>query len=566
MRSPSDITLVKAAPFWNLQHAFLVLVTFALEILLALWRVNVLRKRVHAQKLALQKAAETTKAIEDLSNAMREVSSRQEFNTTVSVRGSEEVAQLVVGFNGMLSELQRSEQANREAEAKLQRQALTDELTRLPNRRHLSDHLSQSLAAAKRDNSLLALLYIDLDGFKLVNDSLGHSSGDVLLVQVAERLISRLRKSDTLTRIGGDEFTVVLKGIKKKDEAQAVAESLLKALKPPFHVEGQEITIGASIGISTFPDLASDEIDLLQQADNAMYAAKRSGKNHVAFFTQDLGNSVRERMTLENELRRALEDASITVDYQPEFDLASGRLVRFEALARWTHPTLGAIAPSRFIPVAEESGLIVSLGEYIMERACAEAVGWQSLASHPVQVAVNVSSVQFARDSFVDEVFETLKRTGLNPNLLQIELTESAMLVGVGRAAKSIQLLQSIGINFAIDDFGRGYSCLSYLPELGFDALKIDRSFVKELIERPETRAMVRSLVTLAHDLGMRVIAEGIETQEQLKLIQDMGGDEAQGFLLGRPSPDPAALFRFASSKPNPGSKLPCFVHEGTSG
>jgi EAL domain-containing protein (putative c-di-GMP-specific phosphodiesterase class I) len=214
--------------------------------------------------------------------------------------------------------------------------------------------------------------------------------------------------------------------------------------------------------------------------------------------------------------------------------------------------------------VAEESGLIVSLGAYIMERACAEAVGWQSLASHPVQVAVNVSSVQFARDSFVDEVFETLKRTGLNPNLLQIELTESAMLVGVGRAAKSIQLLQSIGISFAIDDFGRGYSCLSYLPELGFDALKIDRSFVNDLIERPETRAMVRSLVTLAHDLGMIVIAEGIETPEQLKLIQDMGGDEAQGFLLGRPSPDPAALFRFASSKPNPGGKLPCFVHEGT--
>jgi diguanylate cyclase (GGDEF)-like protein len=564
LRSPSDVTLVKAAPFWNLQHAVLVLVTFALAILIALVWVNVLRRRVRAQKLALLKAAETTKAIEDLSNAMREVSRKQEFNTTVSVRGSEEVAQLVVGFNGMLSELQRSEQANREAEAKLQRQALTDELTRLPNRRHLSDHLSQSLAAAKRDNSLLALLYIDLDGFKLVNDGLGHSTGDVLLVQVAERLSSRLRKSDTLARIGGDEFTVILKGIKKKDEAQTVAESLLKALKPPFHVEGQDITIGASIGISTFPDHANDEMDLLQQADSAMYVAKRSGKNHVAFFTQDLGNSVRERMTLENELRRALEDASITVDYQPEFDLASGRLVRFEALARWTHPTLGAIPPSRFIPVAEESGLIVSLGAYIMERACAEAVGWQSLASHPVQVAVNVSSVQFARDSFVDEVFETLKRTGLNPNLLQIELTESAMLVGVGRAAKSIQLLQSIGISFAIDDFGRGYSCLSYLPELGFDALKIDRSFVNDLIERPETRAMVRSLVTLAHDLGMIVIAEGIETPEQLKLIQDMGGDEAQGFLLGRPSPDPAALFRFASSKPNPGGKLPCFVHEGT--
>jgi diguanylate cyclase (GGDEF)-like protein len=550
LRSPSDVTVVKSAPFWNLAHAFLVLVTFALAILLALLRVNMLRKRVRLQKLALLKAAETAKAIEDLSNAMLKVSTSQEFNTTVSVRGSEEVAQLVVGFNGMLSELQRSEQANREAEAKLQQQALTDELTRLPNRRHLSDHLSQSLAAASCDHSMLALLYIDLDGFKLVNDSLGHVAGDVLLVQVAERLGSRLRKSDALARIGGDEFTAVLKGLRKKGEARTVAENLLQALALPFHIEGQEITIGASIGISTFPDLANDEIDLLQQADNAMYSAKRSGKNHVAFFTQDLGNSVKERMTLENLLRRALEEERITVDYQPEFDIATGRLVRFEALARWTHPTLGTIPPSKFIPVAEESGQIVSLGAYIMERACTEAVGWQSLAGHPIQVAVNVSSVQFARDSFVDEVFETLKRTGLNPNLLEIELTESAMLVGVSRAAESIQLLRSLGISFAIDDFGTGYSCLSYLPELGFDALKIDRSFVKELIQRPETRAMVRSLVTLAHDLGMRVIAEGIETPEQLNLIKDMGGNEAQGYLLGRPTPDPVALLRGPS--PNP--------------
>ena len=542
LRSPSDVTLVKAAPFWNLRHAFVVLVTFALVILVVLVWVSTLRRRVRIQRLALQKAAETAQAIEDLSTAIREVSTEQRFNTKVSVRGSEEIARLVVGFNGMLSELQRSEQANGEAEAKLQQQALTDELTGLPNRRHLSDHLSQSLAAAKRHNTRMALLCIDLDGFKLVNDSLGHTAGDVLLVQVAERLCSRIRKSDILARFGGDEFTVVLNCIKRKDDAQTVAESLLEGLRRPFYIEGQEITIGASIGICTFPDHASDEMDLLQQADSAMYAAKRSGKNHAVFFTQDLGDSVRERMTLEHQLRRALEDASITVHYQPEFDLVSDRLVRFEALARWTHPTLGTIPPSKFIPVAEESGLIVRLGNYIMERACAEAVGWQSLADHPIQVAVNVSSVQFARDSFVDEVAETLKRTGLKPNLLQIELTESAMLVGFERAAESMHRLRSIGVSFAIDDFGTGYSCLSYLPELGFDALKIDRSFVKDLIERPETKAIVRSLVTLAQDLGMRVVAEGIETPEQLKLIKDMGGNEAQGYLLGRPAPDTVAM------------------------
>jgi diguanylate cyclase (GGDEF)-like protein len=544
LRSPADVALVKAAPFWNVQSAFLLLVTLAFGILAALARMTMLRRRVRIQTLALQKAAETTQAIEDLSNAIREVSTEQRFDSKVSVRGSEDVAQLVVGFNGMLSELQRSEQANKEGEARLLEQALTDELTQLPNRRHLSDHLSRSLAEAKRENSMLALLYIDLDGFKLVNDSLGHTVGDILLVQVAERLFARLRITDTLARIGGDEFTVILGRIKKRDDAQTVARSLLEALTRPFCIEEQEITIGASIGISTFPDQANDEMNLLQQADSAMYAAKRDGKNHAVYYTQDLGNSIRERLTLEIELRRALEDRKITVHYQPEFDLVSGRLVRFEALARWTHPALGTVPPSKFIPVAEECGLIVPLGAYIMERACAEALGWQSIAGQPIQVAVNVSSVQFARISFVDEVIETLKKTGLDPKLMQIELTESAMLVGVKRAAESIQLLRSIGVNFAIDDFGTGYSCLSYLPELGLDALKIDRTFVKDLLERSETKAMVRSMVTLAHDLGMKIILEGIETQEQLDMIKVLGGDEAQGYLLGIPTPDPVALLR----------------------
>ncbi|MGA9672796.1 MAG: EAL domain-containing protein [Terracidiphilus sp.] len=544
LSSPADVTVVKAASFWDVQNAFILLVTLALGILAALARMTMLRRRVRIQMLALQKAAETTQAIEDLSNAMREVSTEQRFDSKVSVRGNENVAQLVVGFNGMLSELQRSEQANKEGEARLLEQALTDELTRLPNRRHLSDHLSRSMAEAKRENSMLALLYIDLDGFKLVNDSLGHAAGDILLVQVSERLIAQLRRTDTLARIGGDEFTVLLSCIKKRDDAQTVASSLLDALARPFYIEGQEITIGASIGISTFPDQANDEMDLLQQADSAMYVAKRDGKNHSVYYTQDLGNSIRERLTLEIELRRALEERTIAVHYQPEFDLVSGRLVRLEALARWTHPTLGAVPPSKFIPVAEECGLIVPLGAYIMERACIEAVGWQSTAGQPIQVAVNVSSVQFARISFVDEVIEMLKRTGLNPKLMQIELTESAMLVGVKRAAESIQLLRNIGVSFAIDDFGTGYSCLSYLPELGHDALKIDRTFVKDLLERSETKAMVRSMVTLAHDLGMKVIIEGIETPEQLELIKLLGGDEAQGYLLGRPTSDPSTVLR----------------------
>jgi EAL domain-containing protein (putative c-di-GMP-specific phosphodiesterase class I) len=274
-----------------------------------------------------------------------------------------------------------------------------------------------------------------------------------------------------------------------------------------------------------------------------MYAAKRAGRNRAMFFTSDLGFAIRERLTLENELRRALlENRDISVHYQPEFDLVSGALTRFEALARWEHPTLGSIPPSTFIPIAEESGLIISLGASIMDRACREAASWHALLPRPVGVAVNVSSVQFARDSFVVEVMETLQRTGLDPHLLQIELTESAMLIGVQRAAKSMQILRELGVTFAIDDFGTGYSCLSYLPELGFDALKIDRAFVKDLIQRPETRAMVRSLASMAQELSMRVIFEGVETEEQLQLVETMGGHEAQGYVLGRPTPHAAAL------------------------
>jgi EAL domain-containing protein (putative c-di-GMP-specific phosphodiesterase class I) len=275
-----------------------------------------------------------------------------------------------------------------------------------------------------------------------------------------------------------------------------------------------------------------------------MYAAKRNGKNQVMFFTESLGSSVRERLTLESELSNAISNGEITVHYQPEFELSTGQLIRFEALARWDHATLGAIPPEKFIPVAEDGGLIVSLGAYVMERACEEAVKWQPLSENPVQVAVNVSSIQFARESFVNEVLAILAKTGLRPELLQIELTESAMLNGVERVAHAIQRLREAGVTVAIDDFGTGYSCLSYLPRLSFDALKIDRSFVREIGTRAETKAMVHALVTLAHNLGMKVIVEGIETAEQLREVRALGGNEVQGFLLGRPNADPAATLR----------------------
>jgi diguanylate cyclase (GGDEF)-like protein len=476
-----------------------------------------------------------------LARAMQLVTTEQNFATRVAVSGTDEIAELGTGFNAMLSELERRNAEKKSFEAKLEFQALNDALTGLPNRRLFSDRLSQTLAVASREARIVALLYIDLDGFKLVNDSLGHPVGDALLVQVATRLQSRVRKSDTLARLGGDEFTVILGAIHAKEDAAIVAKSLLDVLVAPFFVDEHEITIAASIGISVFPENAKDAADLLQQADSAMYSAKRNGKNRAMYFTPDLGTWVRERLNLENQLRGAVVRDEIKIHYQPEFDVTSNRLIRFEALARWIHPTLGMISPTKFIPIAEETGLIVTIGAYVMARACAEAVSWQAISPHPVQVAVNVSSVQFARDSFMEEVVEVLKSTGLRPQLLQLELTESVMLRGVHRSAETMKRLGALGISLAIDDFGTGYSCLSYLPALPFDALKIDRSFVKDLNSKPQSVAMVHSLVTLAHNIGMRVIVEGVEEPEQLELIKQLGGTEIQGYLLGRPTPNPSA-------------------------
>ncbi|HEY1462366.1 MAG TPA: EAL domain-containing protein [Terriglobales bacterium] len=542
LRSSQDVQILQPAPWWTAQHALVLLGVCFLTILVTFTWAALLRKRIHRQMLDLQEATEKAKGIRDLVSAMQEVTLKKDFSRKVSVGSELEIAQLGVEFNKMLAELKIRDAAKKRAEEKLQYQALTDELTGLPNRRLLADRLMQTLALAKREQKIVAALYIDLDGFKLVNDSLGHMVGDKLLGQVAERLQSRIRQSDTLARLGGDEFTVVLTTLNCKEDAGHVGNTLLEALNKPFFIESHEISISASIGISLYPENGTNGVELLQYADSAMYTAKHNGKNQMVYFTAELGSQVRERLSLENQLRGAISRGEIAVHYQPEFDVRSGRLIRFEALARWTHPTLGAIPPSKFIPIAEESGLIIPFGAYIMERACAEATTWQSQAKDPIQVAVNVSSLQFMRETFTQEVADILRNTGLKPSLLQIELTESVMLQGAEKAAEAMKQLRALGVSIAIDDFGTGYSCFSYLPKLPFNALKIDRSFVKELEHRPETKAMVQSLVTLSHNLGMQVIVEGIETPEQLAMIKAFGGNEAQGYLLGKPTPDPAAL------------------------
>ena len=443
----------------------------------------------------------------------------------------------------------------RENQAELQRardaaifESLNDPLTGLPNRKLLMDTLSSLLAVGHQGTGKIAVLYIDLDGFKLVNDSLGHAVGDALLVQVASRMLAWMREGDMLARLGGDEFMVIMRAIHAREDATMLAEYLLDDISSSFEVKGHLLAIGASIGISIYPEDATDAEELIQQSDSAMYVGKREGKNHVTFYTPEIGSQVHERLTLEHLLRGAVARGEISVHYQPEFELVGHRLTRFEALARWAHPTLGQIPPLKFIPIAEESGMIWALGAYIMECACTEAVRWQKLMPYPIQVGVNVSAVQFRRKGFVEEVTSILQRTGLRPELLQIEVTESVMIGGTYNVAETIDRLRELGISMAIDDFGTGYSNMSYLPTLAFDYLKIDRSFVSNLGKRPETESMMRTLIGLAHNFGMQVIVEGAESQEQLNLVRTLGANEVQGFFTGRPTPNPGIYLLLPAS------------------
>lgn len=491
-----------------------------------------------------------SRPIASLARAMHKVTSEASFDAQVAVSGSREIAELAVGFNSMLAELQRRDRLAKIADARLQEQARTDSLTGLPNRRLFSECVASATARTQRQGGLVGLLYIDLDGFKLVNDSLGHSVGDLLLCEVASRLKSKVRQSDSLARIGGDEFTIVLTSLTTAEDAGVVAESLLECMTKPFHVEGHDITIGASIGISIYDNAQEDGADLLRQADSAMYAAKRSGRNRAAYFSEELSLMAREQLTLETDLRGAIGRDEIHVHYQPEFDPVTGSIVRFEALARWTHPQLGEITPSRFIPVAEESGLIHALGSFVIEQACREAVKWQDSPAAPVQVAVNVSPIQFNSESIVQEINRVLQRTGLNPHLLQVELTESVMMGSLQQSLEKMQSLCALGVNLALDDFGTGYSCLSYMPVLPFAAIKLDRSFVSKLSPGSDSIKMIRSMVDLSHSMNMRVIAEGIEEMPQLELVKELGVDEVQGFLLGRPGPNPLLVLERSMEGP----------------
>ncbi|HET7776486.1 MAG TPA: EAL domain-containing protein, partial [Azospira sp.] len=412
-----------------------------------------------------------------------------------------------------------------------------DFLTGLPNRSLLHDRLEQAVVHGQRSGESLALLFLDLDRFKNINDSLGHHTGDALLQEVGRRIQTCVRGADTVSRPGGDEFVILLSSITSPQDAARVAEKLLSTLTRPYQLAGHELVITASIGIAVYPEDGEDFQTLLKNADAAMYYSKEAGRNSFHFFTQDMNARVFERLSLENSLRRALERQEFLLHYQPQVDLASGRVIGFEALIRWQHPELGLVPPLRFIPIAEDSGLIVPIGEWVLQEACRQNRAWQEQGMPAVPVAVNISVLQFRQPQFETTVAEALESSGLPPAFLELELTESMMLHQGEAAVGLLDRLKARGVQLSIDDFGTGYSSLAYLKRLPLDKLKIDQAFVRDIATDPDDAAITATIIQMAHNLGLAVIAEGVETEAELAFLQRHACGAGQGYHFARPMP-----------------------------
>jgi diguanylate cyclase (GGDEF)-like protein/PAS domain S-box-containing protein len=421
------------------------------------------------------------------------------------------------------------------AEERVQFLAYYDALTGLPNRTLLQDRLSKALASARRRKDKVALLFVDLDGFKDINDSLGHSVGDLLLQEVGERLRKFAREQDTVARVGGDEFLLVLSSVKEIPDAAVAAERLRDAMTAGFVVQGHSLNVGCSIGISIFPEHGADGETLIKNADSAMYSAKNNGRNNFRFFTADMSAQVVERLALENSLRLALDKKQLFLVYQPQMNIATGKITGLEALLRWQHPDLGLVPPDKFIRIAENSGLIMPIGEWVLRTACSQARKWQDEGLPVVSVAVNVSAVQFRQEGFCELVRKVLRETGLVPQYLELELTESLLLSNEDVMFSVLQELQALGVRLAIDDFGTGYSSLSYLKKFPVNKLKIDRSFVRDVAVNPDDAAITTAIISMAKSLNLKVIAEGVEDEAQMSFLRAHQCDEIQGYYFSKP-------------------------------
>ena len=412
-----------------------------------------------------------------------------------------------------------------------------DALTGLPNRRLLNELTGHALRRAEREKSNVAILFIDLDRFKVINDTLGHQVGDKLLMQVSSRLRDVMRESDTVARLGGDEFLVMMDSLRDVEDASRVAKKIVSTLQAEFVIDGKDIFIGASVGISVYPGDGDDVDNLIKAADIAMYKVKSEGKNNYRFYSSDLSENAVERFTMETQLRRALERQQFELYYQPQVSLKTGRIVGAEALVRWQHPELGVVSPAKFIPVAEETGLVVQIGEWVLRESARQMVEWTGQGLDLKSISVNVSGVQVQRSNFADTVYGILVETGCDPALLELEITESVVMNNTEYVISVFARIKEPGVRLAIDDFGTGYSSLSYLKRLPLDKLKIDQSFVRDLTSDPDDKAIASAVIALARSLGLKVIAEGVETQEQIDTLVSMGCDDVQGYFYGRPMP-----------------------------
>jgi diguanylate cyclase (GGDEF)-like protein/PAS domain S-box-containing protein len=421
------------------------------------------------------------------------------------------------------------------AEETIRHRAYHDDLTGLPNRMLFRDRFAQALGHARRHKQTLAMLFMDLDRFKTINDTLGHAVGDKLLQHVAHRLITLTRAGDTLARLGGDEFMLLVSSIRQIEDASTVADHILNALKQPFRVDGHELHLTASVGISVFPFDGDDADTLVKHADIALYRAKERGRNNYEVYTPAMNDMALERLVLENSMRHALDRDEFLLHYQPQVDVSTGRIVGSEALVRWARANGDLVPPSQFIPVAEDTGLIANLGDWVLRRACAQGRAWRASGLPPLQLAVNLSASQFQRSSLIADVTRVLDETGLDPGCLELELTESTIMRNPELAIASLRRLRSMGVGIAVDDFGTGYSSLSYLKKLPISVLKIDRSFVRDCLFDTDDAAIVTAVISMAQSLRLKVVAEGVETMEQVTFLRDRGCREMQGYFFSAP-------------------------------
>ncbi|MCJ8319848.1 MAG: EAL domain-containing protein [Colwellia sp.] len=452
--------------------------------------------------------------------------------------------------NNQIAAIIRDVTDKKVAEERILHQAHYDSLTDLPNRFLALDRLAELLVKAQRNNDKVAVLFLDLDDFKKINDTLGHEIGDKLLMESAERLRTALRNEDTVGRLGGDEFIILLKGILDASDTLPITENLLKKFREPFKIDGRELILTVSVGISVYPEDGRTPSQLLRNADAAMYQAKALGRNTYSFFTEAMNIDISRNLNLEEQIRGALERREFEVYYQPQIDVDSGRIIGAEALLRWHNQTLGNVSPVEFIPVAEKTGLIVPIGEFVLKQALSLLSQWQKSYDCRLRMAVNLSPRQFRDPELINFVKNALNEANISASSLELEITEGVLMIGHSYIDEALSALAELGVLLSMDDFGTGYSSLSYLRQYSFDVLKVDRSFISGIADDSADRNLVNAAISMAHSLGMKVVAEGVETEEQMYILEELNCDYVQGFLFSKPLPV-KELYKFSANFKN---------------